>query len=264
MERPHVERGQHDPFGQQRVVRLGGAQPQLGPQRVVHVGHCAQRDAVGRGKRAHVVVESGNEDLSVHVAQRGNEVRQHRGRIRRPVAVVAAVQRTRRAVRRDHDIRHAAHAEHHLLAPALVHRSVGEHPAIAREQCGVPFEQGASMPIARFLFAVEVELEVHARLAPRCTQRIERREHGDDRRLVVAGRARVQAPFGSGGVVRRREWNDRSATVERSVAQCRLPRRRGPARRLYRLAIVVRVQDDRARCARRAELAVDRGRAARG
>ncbi len=124
-----------------------------------------------------------------------DEVRQHRHRIRRPVPVVTAVQRVRRAVERDLRSGHAAHAEHDLLAPRLVHRSIAEEPGVGPKEGGVLLEDGSEVSGARFLLALEEQLEVHRRPDARGLERVDGREHRDDRRLVVARRAAVEAPF---------------------------------------------------------------------
>src|ERR1043166_1414760 len=46
-----------------------------------------------------------------------------------------------------------------------------------------------------FFFAFKKEAQVYRRLHRETTESIERREHGDDRSLVIAGRAGEKAPF---------------------------------------------------------------------
>ena len=91
---------------------------------------------------------------------------------------------------------------------------------------------------------------------------IERGGDRGQRRLVIAGGARVNPPFGidlSGGGQR----DHAAVLVERAVADHRLPRRRRPLLGIERLAIVVSVEDHGARRARRRDLAVHGRRRAR-
>ena len=83
--------------------------------------------------------------------------------IRRPVAVVAAVQPARRTVHRELDAGDAARAEHDLLPSRLVHRPVAEEPRVGAQQRRVLLEQLAQMSRAGLLLALEEELEVHRR-----------------------------------------------------------------------------------------------------
>jgi hypothetical protein len=120
----------------------------------------------------------------------------------------------------------------------------------------VPLQQGAGVAVAGLFLSVEEELEIHAGRDAAGAQCIERHEHRDDRRLVVAGGSGVQPPLGSRGAVGGRQRNDVPAALERRVAQRRLPRWSGPFRRFDGLAVVMRVKDDRRRGAGGCQLAI--------
>ena len=124
-------------------------------------GTSAERALLGRGGRAHVVVEAGDQDAALVVAQAGDELCQlHRG-IGRPVAVVAAVEGSGRTVQRDLHVGHAAHAEDDLRPAGLVHRPVAEEPGVGAEARLLALEHRAQMGRARLLLALEEDLEVH-------------------------------------------------------------------------------------------------------
>ncbi len=89
-------------------------------------------------------------------------------------------------------------------------------------------------------------------------QCVERREDGDDGRLVVGGRSSVDPPVGIDWT-RVRQRDDRRSLVEPPRADDRLERRRGPLRRIDRLAIVVGVQHVGVCGMWRDQLAVDDG-----
>ena len=164
-----------------------------------------------------------DENPRVGVAHRVDQMRQRDDRVRRPVAVMPAVQRTQRPVRRDLDVGNAPRAEEELHLPALMHRTVAKHPGIGGEIGRVLLEIRRQMRRSRLFFALEDELHVDGRRALARLQAIDRGEHGDDRSLVVARGARVDAVV----------FDDRA------------PRRRGPLRGIDRLAVVVRVERDR-------------------
>ena len=145
-------------------------------------------------------------------------------RIRRPVAVVTAVERARRTVDGHLDVGDAARAEVELHVAALVHRAVAQQPAVGVELTIVIFDIALEVRRARFLFALEHEPQIDGRLRLDRVQRVERGEHGDDRRLVVARRAPVQP------------------RLRPAAAQHRFPRRRRPLRGIDWLAVVVRVK----------------------
>ncbi len=85
---------------------------------------------------------------------------------------------------------------------------------------------------------------------------IERAGHGDNRRFVVGGRSgidarlRIEARAGLG------QRDDLAVPIERTVAQHRLPWRRGPFLGIERLAVVMGIEDDGAPGVGSADLAV--------
>ena len=88
--------------------------------------------------------------------------------IRRPVAVVPAVQRPVRAVDREIDIHIAAHAKHDLLSTRLMHRPVADDERIGLEQVFVLCEYLSQVRRAGFFFALEKEFDVDGRLYAFC------------------------------------------------------------------------------------------------
>ena len=89
----HVQRRQHDPLHE--PPRLRRAEGEIVAQLLVHVGDLGQRGPLRVRGRPHVVVEAGDLDAAVGAAQAGDEMGEGDRGIGRPVAVVAAVQRTR-------------------------------------------------------------------------------------------------------------------------------------------------------------------------
>jgi hypothetical protein len=96
------------------------------------------------------------------------------------------------AVDRDLEPDDAARAEEDLRPAALVHRAVAEDPGIGCQLLRVPREQRREVRRARLLFAFEDEAQVDARRTARGAQGFDRGEQAEDRRLVVAGAARVE------------------------------------------------------------------------
>ncbi len=126
---------------------------------------------------------------------RRDQVRQHHRRVGRPVAVVAAVQGSHRAVEGELQARHPAGAEVDLHPPGGMDRAVAEDPGVGSEQIRVLAQDLREVGRALLLLALQEELEVNRGWTPRGAQGIERRQHGHDRRLVVARRAGVEPPL---------------------------------------------------------------------
>ena len=91
--------------------------------------------------------------------------------------------------------------------------------------------------------------------SPGGADRVEGRQLRDDRRLVVGGAARVDARLGNEGRSRGRQRDHGPCRLDCPVAQCRGKRRRRPFLRIQRLAVVVRIEANRARGSRRSDLA---------
>ena len=111
-------------------------------------------------ERLDAVVEVVDQDAAVVVLHGGQQARQHHRGIRRPVAVVAAVQFVTGAVERDVDARDAARAEDDLLAAALVDGPVADQPDVARQQVLVLLEDVREVRRAGLFLAFEDEFEV--------------------------------------------------------------------------------------------------------
>ena len=185
--------------------------------------------------------------------------------IRRDVAVVAGMQAGRRPVHGQAETHHAAHAERHARQAPRVDRAVAEDPEVRAEQAAVRRERARKVRRARLLLALEEELEVRGERDLRRIERVEGREHGDDRALVVARRARIDARLVGQRELRLGPGNHRRAVLGAARAQHGLEGRRLPrAFRGDRLAVEMRIEKERALRARHAPLAVDgHGRAGR-
>src|SRR5205085_7740210 len=113
------------------------------------------------------VIEMFDRHAAVVIFHGRQQARQHYGRIRSPVAVMATVQFVRRAVGGKRDFRHAARAEYDLLPPALVHGAIADQPDVTAQQVAIPAENFREARRSRLLFALENELDVrmqwHAR-----------------------------------------------------------------------------------------------------
>ncbi len=93
-------------------------------------------------------------------------------------------------------------------------------------------------------------------------QRVERRGERHDGRFVVGSRAGVDAPFRVETRAFGGKRDNLAVLIERTVAQHRLPGRRGPFLGIERLAVIVRVEDNGAGGARRGDFAINGGRRA--
>ena len=185
-----------------------------------------ERAPLGLAERLDVVVPALDGHAPRVVLHRGEQARErHRG-VRRPVAVVAAVQRALRAVDGELDVRVAAHAEDDLLAPRLVDGAVADDPRVGREQLLVAREYLGEVRRAGLLLALEEELEVDGRLdALRAAAR--RRPSGWPTRPPCRPRPSARRAATRGRCSRRRRA---------SAGGCRLARAAPCAARLPRLA----------------------------
>ena len=160
-----VERGQHDALDERRVVRFRRAELQsrrASPSRPTACSAIALRSA--GGDRRDVVVEVLDQNAPVVVAHAGDEVREQRDRVRRPVAVVAAVQPVRRAVDR-HARRRSRRARRTRSAAAATGGPARRRTARRRRRAGPRCVASSSRRCGEpgFLLALEEELEVHRR-----------------------------------------------------------------------------------------------------
>ena len=126
-------------------------------------------------------------------------------------------------------------------------------------------ERAREVRRARLFLALEEELEVRGQRDLRGIERVEGREHRDDRALVVARRARINARLAGERKFRLRPGNHRRAVLYASRAQGWLERRRFPrVFRPDRLAVEMRIEKERALRALHAAFAVDGNRCVRG
>src|SRR2546426_10466560 len=101
-----------------------------------------------------------------------------------------------------------------------MHRSVRAYPHVRAKQRGVARHDVSQMRRARFLLAVKKEFEIRGRIRSRCFQSIERREHRNDRSLVVRSRPRIEPPLGIKLLARFCKRYDRTAGFKRLITQC--------------------------------------------
>jgi hypothetical protein len=103
------------------------------------------------------------------------------------------------------------------------------------------------------------EFDVRARADSGGAQGVERGEHGDDGRFVVARSAGVEPRFGVEGLAVGGQRNHLAAVLHGFVTQDWFEWRAGPLLGVERLAIVVRVEDDGAGGAGSGQVAEDHG-----
>jgi len=87
-------------------------------------GNCRQSIAFRAGQRRDVVVVAVDENLAARVAHAVDQMRERDDRIGRPVAVVTAVQRPRRTIDRNLEVRHSACGRSKAHVTALMDRAV--------------------------------------------------------------------------------------------------------------------------------------------
>ena len=99
--------------------------------------------------------------------------RQHHGRIRRPVAIVPAVQLVFRTVDRNFEVGDSARAKHNLLAATLMNRTITDEPDVGAQQIFLSVRISCEMRRACFLLAFEHKLNIRTQRDIRGVQRIE-------------------------------------------------------------------------------------------
>ena len=104
------------------------------------MGAWARACILCRGEWSNVVVEVRNEDAAIFVFHPSEQLRQHHGRVRSPVAIVTAVQAVVGAVECDLEMCVATRAEDYGLLSALIDRAVANKPDVSVDQFAVGFE----------------------------------------------------------------------------------------------------------------------------
>ena len=241
----HVERGELDRLLQGTADPVGLREPKGSHHGREVVGNRRQR-APFLGGELDAVVEPRDHDPAALVLHRGDELRQPDRRVRRPVAVVAAVQRNARPVHDEFEGQDAAGAETDRGPAALVERAVEDEHRVGGEPAPVAGDRGDEVRGPGLLLAVEDQLEVAGDRDVRCVERVEGAEQGDDRRGVVGDGAGVDAVVGAehlAGV----QVEEPGAVGQTAVAEDR-PERvlLFPPGRVHRLAVVVEVDEQRA------------------
>ena len=178
--------------------------------------------------------------MTVRVLHAGEQLRQHHRRIGRPIPIVAAVQFAVGPVESDGEMGHAARAEDHALASALVDRAIADEPDVSAEFVAILLEHGAEVCRTRFLFAFPDETQIGLERNVGGLQCVERGELREDGSFVVGGRARVDARLAIDHFRHRREG-----------------RFGFPFLGSDGLSVVMRVEDDGVLCAGRLDFAVD-------
>src|SRR5262249_29517197 len=163
-------------------------------------------------------------------------------------------------VDRDLDVGDAAGTEVELLAARLMNGPVAQQPELRLQQLRVPPEDLRQMRRAGLLLTFEEDFEPDRRLQAGGAQGIEGGHQADDRRLVIARAAAVEAPLR----LQRRAGGDLAASVfQGPVAQDGLPGASAPLGRIHRLPVIVGIEGNRGTGPSARQLAVDHRRAAR-
>ena len=177
------------------VRTFGPGHAEVARQHRLDVGGLVERLAFGRRQRPDVAVEVLDGHAPLVVLHRGEELGQGHRRVRGPVAVVARMQVAGRAVDGDGDAGAATHAEVHRRPTARVPRPVERDRQVGLERLRPGLGEAAEVGRAGLLLAVEHDPDVPGRAAAAGLQRVDGVQQGDDRPLVVGGRAAVEPPL---------------------------------------------------------------------
>src|SRR5271157_3027119 len=161
--------------------------------------------------------------MSGLILHAGKQLRQHHCRIGCPVAIVATVQFAVWPVEGDGEMGHAACAENHALASALVNRAIADEPDISAEFATILFEHGTEVCRTSFLFAFPDETQIGLEGNVRGLQYVKSSKLREDGGLVIGRGARIDARLAvhhfRHGSERRPSfpllWSDRLAIVVR-------------------------------------------------
>src|SRR5258706_2048697 len=126
-----------------------------------------------------------------------------------------------------------------------MYRSIRAYPRVRAKQRSVASHDVSQMRRARFLLAVKKEFEIRCKIRSQRLQSIERREHRNNRSLVVGSRPRIEPPLGIELLARFWKRYDSSARFKRLITQRWFERIGRPLRRFHGLAIVVCIEADR-------------------
>src|SRR5262249_168703 len=157
---------------------------------------------------------------------------------------MAAVKAAVRSIDGHFEVGRPASAEVHLHAMTLMDWSVAENPGIGMEQIGVLVEKGLKMRRAGFFLALEEKSQIHRDRSVSSRQCVERGHKANYGCLVVAGRARIQAPFRIKISRRRHRIDRRLSGAQGPAAKDWSPWTGLPLGWIDRLAVVVRVERD--------------------
>src|ERR1700735_199456 len=123
-----------------RALAIGVSKPERIHQHFVVYRSVRQSLLFCRGERSNAVVEMRNEDAAILILHPGEQLRQHHGGIRSPVAIVSAVQAVVGAVECDLKMRIATRAKDYGLLSALIDWPVADKPDISMHEVAIGFE----------------------------------------------------------------------------------------------------------------------------
>ena len=171
------------------------------------VGNFVDRLPLVRRQRHHIVIEVVDRHAAVVVLHGREQPRQIERRVRRPVTVIAAVEIACGAVHRDRRRHETARAEIHRGTPAGVARTVDEEQRVGFDLIAVLAQSRLEIWRASLLLAFENDADVRGQRQLRRIEGVNGAQQSDDGRLVIRRRARVHAPVGIDGPVKRLERN---------------------------------------------------------
>src|SRR5215469_10033757 len=183
-----------------------------------------------------------NENGAVLILHTGEQLHQHHCRVRRPIAIVPAMQSTDGTENRDLQLCIPARSEDNCLLAALVYWSITNKPHIAMNEIPVGIQNGFQMWRARFFFPLPDEADIRTKRDLGGMQSVEGSQLRHDCGFIVRGRSRKDTIFPIDLAQDRREGR---------IAV--------PLGRSDRLPIVVSIENDRVPCVRGFDLSENYG-----
>ena len=129
----HIQRRPHG-AERQSIGAFAAAQAEFPLQAVFDRRQVRDGVLLGHGQRAHIVIEAGDQDASLIVAQAGDQARRHGGRIGRPVAVMSVMQRPQRTIDRRFKAGAAAGTEIQGQGARLVQRAIADQQQVGLQR----------------------------------------------------------------------------------------------------------------------------------
>src|SRR6266853_1269881 len=131
-----VQRGLQDLLRERRPVTLRYRDCQFLLKLLIDRGGLGERPLLDCSQRPYVVIESGNQDLSLYIAHAVDQVSQQNNRIGCPVAIVPTVKGSGRTIARDLQVGFTSRSEEDLHAPRLMDRPITQQPKVSIESIG--------------------------------------------------------------------------------------------------------------------------------